>query len=473
MNKKYWIITLLMLVFPKLMMAEETLTKFTIYMDDFKLGKTAALRGNGLSLVVDTDSEGYARFEVPLKEAAYFTLTIATSENRIYLIPGEDLKASLLSELKTIKGKERKIYKLGQLEIKFEGKAASINAYLNEFRLERLPDSAFLMDQKEYIKATKDLIQRNEKRIKKYDLDKAFKEGECLKAKYTALEALARYPIQHYWKGGNQVSVIYDHNEDMSLIHDYLKKELRDDEQLWKEKTYRMFFEQAIGSMCGIAGKSNWGKVFEKRVNYATSFVSSPLILEDYVQSLAISYAMATEKGALEPSVQALYDQYVKKQAYQEELKQALAAWAPAKEGAQFVSTGADYVDVDGNQVSLADLKGKYVYIDVWATWCGPCRQEIPYLKKLEEKFHGKNIHFVSISVDNRQKDWLNMVKRDNMTGIQLYGGPKAPILVDYKIAGIPRFFLIDREGRMINSDMTRPSDPRTEETLNSLEGIE
>ena len=62
MNKKYWIITLLMLVFPKLMMAEETLTKFTIYMDDFKLGKTAALRGNGLSLVVDTDSEGYARF---------------------------------------------------------------------------------------------------------------------------------------------------------------------------------------------------------------------------------------------------------------------------------------------------------------------------------------------------------------------------------------------------------------------------
>ena len=65
------------------------------------------------------------------------------------------------------------------------------------------------------------------------------------------------------------------------------------------------------------------------------------------------------------------------------------------------------------------------------------------------------------------------MVKKDNMTGIQLYGGPKAPILVDYKIAGIPRFFLIDREGRMINSDMTRPSDPRTEETLNSLEGIE
>ena len=51
----------------------------------------------------------------------------------------------------------------------------------------------------------------------------------------------------------------------------------------------------------------------------------------------------------------------------------------------------------DSNETKLEDLRGKYVYIDVWATWCGPCRGEIPYLQKVEEKYKGKNIEFVSI----------------------------------------------------------------------------
>ena len=54
-----------------------------------------------------------------------------------------------------------------------------------------------------------------------------------------------------------------------------------------------------------------------------------------------------------------------------------------------------EYVSIDDKKVKLSDFKGKYVYIDVWATWCGPCRAEIPHLKKLEEHFHGKNIEFV------------------------------------------------------------------------------
>jgi hypothetical protein len=60
-----------------------------------------------------------------------------------------------------------------------------------------------------------------------------------------------------------------------------------------------------------------------------------------------------------------------------------------------------NYENYAGGTTSLEDLKGKYVYIDVWATWCGPCKQEIPSLKEVEKKYHDKNIEFVSISVDN------------------------------------------------------------------------
>jgi len=75
-----------------------------------------------------------------------------------------------------------------------------------------------------------------------------------------------------------------------------------------------------------------------------------------------------------------------------------------------------DYLNFKGGNTKLSDFNGKYVYIDVWATWCGPCIAEIPFLKKVEEKYEGKNIAFVSISVDV-QKDfekWKNLLRTNN-----------------------------------------------------------
>jgi predicted DNA-binding protein YlxM (UPF0122 family) len=77
------------------------------------------------------------------------------------------------------------------------------------------------------------------------------------------------------------------------------------------------------------------------------------------------------------------------------------------------VSPTFEYDNYKGGKTKLEDFRGKYVYIDVWATWCGPCRQEIPFLKKTEEKYHGKNIVFLSMSID-KVKDvekWRTMAK--------------------------------------------------------------
>ena len=84
---------------------------------------------------------------------------------------------------------------------------------------------------------------------------------------------------------------------------------------------------------------------------------------------------------------------------------------------------------IHGGTTSLDDLlgKGKYLYIDVWATWCAFCKREIPLLKRLEEEYHGKNIEFVSISVDDKKQHdkWRQTIVDREMTGVQLFSGKK------------------------------------------------
>lgn len=135
-------------------------------------------------------------------------------------------------------------------------------------------------------------------------------------------------------------------------------------------------------------------------------------------------------------------------------------------------SPGFKYPSVEGKMVSLKDFEGKYVYIDVWATWCSPCRQEIPHLKQLEKTFKKKKIVFVSISTDTNLRTWEQFIEKEQLGGVQLNVDGDKTFLDAYGIRGIPRFILLDKKGRVIQADMTRPSDPKTEEFLKNLKGI-
>jgi len=128
------------------------------------------------------------------------------------------------------------------------------------------------------------------------------------------------------------------------------------------------------------------------------------------------------------------------------------------------------YKDYKGGTKSLADFKGKYVYIDMWATWCKPCITEIPHLKSLEKEYHGKNIEFVSISTDSDRRSgtwekaeekWRAMVKDKNLGGVQLFAGEDYTFAQEYQVTGIPRFILIDPNGNIVNAHAPRPSDPQ------------
>ncbi|MDO6739015.1 TlpA disulfide reductase family protein [Wenyingzhuangia sp. 2_MG-2023] len=122
-----------------------------------------------------------------------------------------------------------------------------------------------------------------------------------------------------------------------------------------------------------------------------------------------------------------------------------------------------DYCNYNGGTSSLDDFLGKYVYIDLWATWCSPCKKEIPFLEKVEKQYHDKNIVFLSISVD-RQKDkakWERMIKEKNMGGVQLLADKdtQSQFYKDYNISGIPWFIFLDPEGKIISAQAPRPSE--------------
>ncbi len=172
----------------------------------------------------------------------------------------------------------------------------------------------------------------------------------------------------------------------------------------------------------------------------------------------------------LEPMLN-MYENYFKASI---ELKEQLAKGnaSPAFE---------NYENYNGGQTSLKDLAGKYVYVDVWATWCGPCKAEIPALKALDKAYQGKNIQFVSISIDDDRShggswekakaDWKAMVADEELGGMQLFApnGWQSQFVLDYKINGIPRFLLIDPNGNIVNPDAPRPSSSGLIDLFNSL----
>ncbi|REE82805.1 thiol-disulfide isomerase/thioredoxin [Lutibacter oceani] len=132
-----------------------------------------------------------------------------------------------------------------------------------------------------------------------------------------------------------------------------------------------------------------------------------------------------------------------------------------------------NYENYNGGKTSLSDLKGKYVYLDIWATWCKPCKDEIPALKILEQDFHDKNIAFVSISVDKQEayETWRTMVKDMDLKGIQLFADNnfESEFITEYGINAIPRFILLDTNGNIVDADADRPSNPKLRELFEEL----
>lgn len=192
-------------------------------------------------------------------------------------------------------------------------------------------------------------------------------------------------------------------------------------------------------------------------------------IMADYCSLQSISDQVNFGSGIDEAS--GLIDDFkttVTNSVFNHKLEKLIEPWELLRSGLD----APDFVakNRDGESVMLSDLKGKKVYIDIWATWCGPCIAEIPSLKKLEKDLHDKPVEFVSVSIDDEKdrEKWKKFVVDRELGGVQLMADNawQSDLATTYNIQGIPRFLLVDEDGKIVSANAPRPSDPDIVKTI-------
>lgn len=338
--------------------------------------------------------------------------------------------------------------------------------YLNRIQLVGLPNEAYAQPWDQFKKTVTDKMASMKRllKVRKFAADDKFQKMEEGRITYFYANALLMFPVSHLYLTQDTTMVLGD--DYYAAIREYVKE----DEDLADIDEYRNFMIETshIFDENGKNIRQMYPKVIAE-MNYIGEHMESEKVREALIHFLAFTYVEGNGTDNI-TDLQNLYYSYVTSPRLNDIFKKACAKWDKAAVGRP--SPIFKGVDINGKEMSLRDFRGKYIYIDMWATWCGPCQKELPYLTKLEEKYKGRNIVFVGLSIDQDKAKWEARVKSGALGGTQLYIGKGTKFQSDYRISGIPRFILLDPNGRIVNPDMSRPSSEDTEQILNSLKGL-
>ncbi|WP_303315323.1 TlpA disulfide reductase family protein [Flavivirga abyssicola] len=370
----------------------------------------------------------------------------------LYLYPGAELNININGD-NLEKG------------ISFSGDAAKESNYLIEKKKLLLSYDMYPNPEKE-LETLQEAVANLEKRHAKMmdnletsdGLSDAFKALEKKRLHYTLLHSLSEYV---------SMTRTPENREGVALPERYSKElsnlPINREADYRSSKSYRaLVFNQIMKQTNERIGEDttvNYPKVeFE-----VIKEIPNEYIRNEVAFSSAEGSVLYTDSGLQE--LQDIHDRYMSVATNEKRKKEFIKVYesklanAPGRPSPKF----KDYENYKGGTTSLDDFKGKYVFIDVWATWCSPCRAEIPFLEKLEKKYHDKNLTFVSISIDSKRDHdkWKKMVKEENMAGVQLFADKDfdSEFIKAYNIFSIPQFILIDPEGGILNAESPRPSE--------------
>ena len=376
-----------------------------------------------------------------LSEGEYGRLWVGDKKYTVWVEPGKSWQAKSVFN-----------------ELHFEGEGASINNYLNRKLYRDIQWREYELEEEPFRVRLQEMTEERENALLAAGLDVNFTKRERERILHERNYQLAFWVIMGH--GGKQVS-----EESWSELRRALTKE----KEAWGIFEYPESIKRTLFAL-HAQGEGTEGayalliKVLKESEKYRDKRLVENLVVKSVMEYVRI-YGMENMEEI---------DRIFRKRVHRPDY---IVAYQRVYDENKVLFKGQPAVpftfkDITGKEVSLSDLKGKYVYIDVWATWCGPCNAEIPHLKKLEEEFEGRNICFVSISCDDSQKAWERFVQAKQLGGIQLHMGGDKSFMEAIRCKGIPRFLLIDQDGKFLNANMSRPSDGKTLEILNTLPGL-
>ena len=145
-------------------------------------------------------------------------------------------------------------------------------------------------------------------------------------------------------------------------------------------------------------------------------------------------------------------------------IKEKLSWSAPGLQAPDFKA-----MKLDSTWVSLSDFKGKVVVVDVWATWCEPCKRMMPLFHQLEQELKDENVAFINVCVGTwAEVDlWKTMAKGFQIEeNTSFVNGWKSDFVKDYHISGVPRYMIFDEEGRIVSVKAPNPLKPELKELI-------
>lgn len=436
---------------------------------------------------ISADSTG--KFDQSLRniEKGYYNFSTA---GNIYLEPGYELNIT--------KGKEGIVFRgkgssENNLMVLLNANTSKLMEEVKEGKMNLVPFPEFLKKMESWKQQQYHLIQKTKTSVPEYvqhrreDIDYAVRN---IIREYTYLYGVDMKKRENFFglmqkMAGNFDRVKLDSarkemeikklsKEERNYIDsiNHLGTSLNNEELFKAAPMYRKWMDQEI-QIKGYSPKyrENSSKGIKSEViqsKIVQSEISNPFI-KAYWQYEIFSVALKMSEDIAETdSLYTAYSAIAENKTYSEIINGIYAKIKKFSKGA--AAPDFVYRTVSGEKVSLSSLQGNLVYIDVWATWCGPCKVEIPHLKKVEAAYHGKPIRFVSISVDEPKDTdkWIAYVTENNLKGVQLMADNafNSTFIQEFNIAAIPRFILIDKEGKIIAANAYRPSNKKLREEL-------